>query len=122
MTNEQRVMEGFHQPDAKTSPTFEPLTELIEQYAMGKFEAMPVHLRERVAQAFFPMPHWDQLAPDQRRSLAQQNDVQQDPALEPENEYWWQLTCRTHEVAFMRQLPLTLMGDAGRVLITAACC
>ena len=98
MTNEQRVMEGFHQPDAKTSPTFEPLTELIEQYAMGKFEAMPVHLRERVAKAFFPMPHWDQLAPNQRRSLAQQNDVQQDPALEPENEYWWQLTCRTHEV------------------------
>lgn len=92
------VMEGFHQPDAKTSPAFEPLTELIEQYARGKFEAMPVHLRERVAQAFFPMPHWDQLAPDQRRSLAQQNDVQHDPALEPENEYWWQLTCRTQEV------------------------
>lgn len=93
------VMEGFHQPDAKTSPAFEPLTELIEQYATGKFEAMPVSLRERVAQAFFPMPYWDQLAPDQRRSLAQQNDVQHDPALEPENEYWWQLTCRTQEVA-----------------------
>jgi hypothetical protein len=92
------VMEGFHQPDAKTSPAFEPLTELIEQYATGKFEAMPVSLRERVAQAFFPMPHWDQLAPDQRRSMAQQNDVQHDPALEPENEYWWQLTCRTQEV------------------------
>lgn len=92
------VMEGLHQPDAKTSPAFEPLTELIEQYATGKFEAMPVHLRERIAQAFFPMPHWDQLAPDQRRSLAQQNDVQHDPAHEPENEYWWQLTCRTQEV------------------------
>ncbi len=92
------VMEGFHQPDAIKSPAFEPLTELIEQYANGKFEAMPVHLRERVAQAFFPMPHWDQLAPDQRRSLAQQNDAQHDPALEPENEYWWQLTCRTQEV------------------------
>jgi hypothetical protein len=92
------VMEGFHQPDAKTSLAFEPLTELIEQYANGKFEAMPVGLRERVAQAFFPMPHWDQLAPDQRRSMAQQNDVQHDPALEPEHEYWWQLTCRTQEV------------------------
>jgi hypothetical protein len=92
------VMEGFHQPDAEASPSFEPLTKLIEQYATGKFEAMPVHLRERVAQAFFPMPHWDQLAPDQRRSLAQQNDVQHDPAIQPENEYWWQLTCRTQEV------------------------
>ena len=51
------VMEGFHQPDVKTSPAFEPLTELVEQYSTGKFEAMPVSLRERVAQAFFPMPH-----------------------------------------------------------------
>lgn len=92
------VMEGFHQPDAKTSPAFESLTELIKQYATGKFEAMPVGLRERVAQAFFPMPHWDQLAPYQRRSLAQQNDVQHDPALGPEHEYWWQLTCKTQEV------------------------
>lgn len=92
------VMEGFHLPDAKTSPAYEPLTELIEQYATGRFEAMPVHLQERVAQAFFPMPHWNQLAPDQRRSLAQQNDVQHDPALGPENEYWWQLTCKTQEV------------------------
>lgn len=92
------IMEGFHRPELKTDQAFKPLTGLIEQYATGKFEAMPVSLRERVAQAFFPMPHWDQLAPDQRRSLAQQNDFQHDPALEPENEYWWQLTCKTHEV------------------------
>ena len=105
-------MEGFHQPNAKTSPAFEPLTELVKQYASGKFEAMPVGLRERIAQAFFPMSDWDQLAPDQRKSLAKQDDVQNNPPFGSENEYWWRLTCKTQEVE-LEIKRWKLMSDQG---------
>lgn len=92
------VMEGFHNQEGKTRPPFKPLTEIIEQHITGRFEEMPVDLRERVAQAFFPMPDWDQLAPSGRRSLAQQADIRHDPALEPEHAYWWQLSCKELQV------------------------
>jgi hypothetical protein len=73
--------------------TFEPLLNLIEPYINEPFARLPDPLRVRVAEAFFPMPQWDDLGPDQRRSLAEQDGNQTDPAKGPEREYWWALAC-----------------------------
>lgn len=77
--------------------TFEPLLKLIEPYINEPFANLPDSLRVRVAEAFFPMPQWDDLGPDQRRSLAEQDDHQTDPAKGPEREYWWELACQVSE-------------------------
>jgi len=77
--------------------TFEPLLKLIEPYINEPFANLPDSLRVRVAEAFFPMPQWDDLGPDQRRSLAEQDDNQTDPAKGPEREYWWALACQVSE-------------------------
>ena len=77
--------------------TFESLLKLIEPYINEPFATLPDSLRVRVADAFFPMPQWDDLGPDQRRSLAEQDDNQTDPARGPEREYWWELACQVSE-------------------------
>jgi len=82
---------------AGESETFEPLLKLIEPYINESFVNLPDSLHVRVAEAFFPMPQWDDLGPDQRRSLAVQDDNQTDPAKGPEREYWWELACQVSE-------------------------
>jgi len=57
---------------------YESLVTLIEPYADGPFDDLPADLRERVNEDF-PL-HWETLTPNQRRSLALQSDVQNDPA------------------------------------------
>ena len=54
---------------------------------------LPDELRQRIKQDFSPMP-WDDLTPDQRRAVAQQRDWQHDPAMEKEQEYWFEFECR----------------------------
>ena len=73
------------------------LAGLIEPYADGPFDRLPGGLQEHVIKAFSPMPQWDDLGPDQRRSLAQQYDSEHDPAMAPENRYWFELSCRIQE-------------------------
>ena len=70
---------------------YESLAELIEPYVDESFVNLPTFLQERVTEDFFPMPHWDVLAPEQRRSLAQQHDGRHDPAKEPENAHYWNI-------------------------------
>ena len=82
---------------ADDGETFEPLLKLIEPHINEPFANLPEALRVRVAEAFFPMPQWDDLGPDQRRSLAEQDDNQTDPARGPEREYWWELACQVSE-------------------------
>ena len=82
---------------ADDGETFEPLLKLIEPHINEPFANLPDSLRVRVAEAFFPMPQWDDLGPDQRRSLAEQDDNQTDPARGPEREYWWELACQVSE-------------------------
>ena len=82
---------------ADDGETFEPLLKLIEPHINEPFANLPDSLRVRVTEAFFPMPQWDDLGPDQRRSLAEQDDNQTDPARGPEREYWWELACQVSE-------------------------
>lgn len=55
---------------------YEKLAELIEPFINGPFSAMSDELRKSVTNALFPMPHWDELKPGERLSLAKQHDSQ----------------------------------------------
>lgn len=94
------MMDEFEQRpviECKNSESYQSLAELIEKYADGTFEKMPEAIRDSVTMGFFPMPHWDELTPSQRRSMAQQHDIQHDPEMALENEYWFVLTCKICE-------------------------
>ena len=66
---------------------YESLAKLIEPYADGPFDELPEGLGERVASAFSPVAHWDDLTPNRRRLLARQRDNHNDPTNRPEMEY-----------------------------------
>ncbi len=70
------------------SDTYQPLALLIEPLVNKPFDALDDGLQARFLKAFHHLPHWDQLNADQRRSMAQQHDIQHDPAMGPENKYW----------------------------------
>lgn len=84
--------------DATDGATFESLLRLIEPYINEPFANLPEVLRLRVSDAFFPMPLWDDLGPDQRLSLAEQDDNHTDPAMSPVREYWGELACQVSDV------------------------
>ena len=48
-------------------------------------------LRQRVMDDFFPLLHWDKMTPDQRRSVANQCDNQNDPDMEAARTFCWNL-------------------------------
>jgi len=49
---------------------------------------LPKKLRQRISNDFFPLT-WDNLAPEQRLSIAQQWDYQHNPAMEDDQDGWW---------------------------------
>lgn len=67
---------------------FDSLTWAFEDWFDTQLCDLPVTLRQRVEQEFFPMP-WDKLSADQRRGVALQLDYQHDPATEQDQKYWW---------------------------------
>jgi len=85
------------QPDDEVKP-YEPLLGLIEPYIDGLFEKLPETLRLQFEDASFGMPNWDNLRPNNRRSLAAQHDHQTDPARAPEREYASELACQVSDV------------------------
>lgn len=80
------------------SHSYQPLSRAIEPYIDEPFGVLPETLRLRVSDAFFPMPAWDNLGLEQRRSLAEQHDNMTDPAMGPENEYWEGLAYQVSDV------------------------
>jgi len=66
------------------------LTKALEDWFEKPLSDLAYELRKRVKQDFFPMC-WDDLHPEQRRSIAQQWDYQHDPANDQEQELWWEL-------------------------------
>jgi len=67
---------------------FDSLTTALEDWFDKPLCDLPEAVRERIKQDFFPMP-WDDLSPDQRRSVAAQLDYQNDPATEGDRKFWW---------------------------------
>jgi len=73
---------------SKTPVIFESLTIALEGSFDQSLAGLPIALRQRVEQEFFPMP-WDTLSAEQRRSVALQMDYQHDPATEKDRKFWW---------------------------------
>jgi hypothetical protein len=76
---------------------FESLSSALEGWFEADLVALPGPLQERVRQGFSPLV-WEQLTPNQRRSVAAQWDCQFDPALEPERQRAWDLVCEVSEL------------------------
>lgn len=67
---------------------WESLTAALASCFKKSFHDLPNPLRRRVIYDFKPFS-WDELHPDQRRSLARQIDYQRDPATKGHQEYWF---------------------------------
>lgn len=72
---------------------FDSLTTALEGMYDKPLRDLPKDLQKRIEQDFSPMP-WDDLSPDQRRSVAQQWDYQNDPATEQDRQFWWDFIAR----------------------------
>lgn len=74
---------------------YSSLARMIADYLGEPLAALPEAVRERVTSEF-PIS-WDALSSTQRLVLAQQQDVQRDPAMAATNEYWFNLACQIGE-------------------------
>ncbi len=70
------------------SKDWDSLTDALEGWFKKSFHDLPNPLRRRVISDFRPFS-WNDLPPDQRRSLARQFDYQRDPATEGHRKYWF---------------------------------
>lgn len=67
---------------------YEPLAPAIETWLDKPRCDLPIQLRDRVTRAFI-VP-WDSLTSEQRLSVAEQWDIQHDPAQDDLREYWFE--------------------------------
>ena len=75
-------------PAVSTAESFSSLIVALELWFDKPIEEFPVELRRRVKKGFSPML-WNDLSPNQRRSVAAQWDYQHDPVMESDRQYWW---------------------------------
>ncbi|MBV1930488.1 MAG: hypothetical protein KUG71_02125 [Porticoccaceae bacterium] len=76
---------------------FDSLVTVLDGWFETSLADLPDELSQRVQSDFFPMT-WDELIPDQRRSVAQLCDYQNDPNMEANQEYWWNHFLRIDEL------------------------
>ena len=76
---------------------FASLRQALDGWLDAGLDELPVALRARVLQDFFPL-EWDQITPEQRRLAAGQWDQQHDPALEGERQRAWALVCEMFDL------------------------
>jgi hypothetical protein len=76
---------------------FRSLTKLLETYFNGDVGSLPSDIRAFVDQVYSPFD-WHMLTPDQRRSFADQYDVQHDPARQGEHCFWWRHVVKEQEL------------------------
>lgn len=84
-------------PVVHMDASFASLAVALDVWFDKPNEDMPDELRHRVETDFSPMP-WNDLSPDQRRSVAAQWDYQHDPAMESDRQYWWDFYQRMQAV------------------------
>lgn len=70
-------------------PEFSSFALAISGWEDKPLAALPPALQERIKRDAYPLD-WDALDARQRRSLAEQLDYQDDPALAADREFWWQ--------------------------------
>lgn len=76
---------------------FQSMTAALEPHFDKHLNELPPELEVRVKECFFPLS-WGALDFNQRRSITLQWDMQHDPALEEENQYWFNLSCDIDQV------------------------
>lgn len=78
-------------------PNFESLEKRLDGWFSKSFDELPGLLKRIVIPKFQPFG-WDNLDPDQRRSLAIQSDYQNDPAKAAHQEYWFNFVVLKQEL------------------------
>lgn len=94
MTDEpnQQSVSKAPEPIHPDGERYKSLEILIEPFIHLSLNELPDAVRKRVDEDDFLSSFWDG-RPDHRRRLAQKYDNEYDPAMAPENEYWFELTC-----------------------------
>ena len=77
--------------------TFDSLVAALNGYFEKPLSAMPKVLQQRI-EAEFSQWNWDNLEPEQRRSVAEQLDIQHDPANKEEREQYFELVCEEDRI------------------------
>lgn len=78
-------------------PDFESLEAKLEKWFGESSHELPASLRALVMSAFEPFS-WDELSPDQRRSLTNQLDYKNDPATDTHQKYWFSFGVKRREL------------------------
>ena len=68
----------------------EPLADMLEPWFDTQLRELPKAIQERIEADFFPMP-WDQLSPEQRRTVAEEWDERHAPGCARSGELAWGL-------------------------------
>lgn len=76
---------------------FSSLAAILEGWFEKPLIDLPEELRQRVKYEFLPLC-WDDLAPDQRRSVSLQWDYQHDPSTEQERTFWFEFHRRRNAI------------------------
>ena len=77
--------------------TFDSLTLAFEEWFDRSVGDLPEALRLRAEQELKPF-RWEDLSPDQRRTVTFQLDDQHDPATEQDRQFWWDHSQRRDEL------------------------
>lgn len=85
-----------------TWSSFESIAAALDGWFDKPPAELPGILRERVQQVFLGSP-WHMLTPGQRRDFAQQWDYQQQPEIQQERKFWWDLLVRKSEIERQRE-------------------
>lgn len=86
-----------HKPKADLNGTYVSLVATLDLWFGAVRADLPDPVWRAIEHEVF-LSDWDALAPDQRRSVAQQIDNQRDPAKADERKYWWDYGVRRYEL------------------------
>ncbi len=86
-----------HKPKADLNGKYVSLVATLEPWFGAVQADLPDPVLRAIEHEVF-LSDWDALAPDQRRSVAQQIDNQRDPAKAGERKYWWDYGVRRYEL------------------------
>ncbi|GEM_PF-2016426 len=93
---------------------FNSLTFALEEWFDKPLSDIPGKVQKLIKQDFSPMP-WDDLHPDQRRSVALQLDYQHDPDTDEERQYWsdffWRKDALEKKIAEWRAIATPTASD-----------
>ncbi len=76
---------------------FVPLNQILKDWFETPMAGLPEEILALVEEEFLPMP-WDKLTPTARRDVVRQIDDGNDPAKEPERQFWWDFSDKQIEL------------------------